>query len=133
MVISIKPPIHEATLLPAPVACSNVAACMMQCCVVACCWKLMLTFRLQFYFVAGNCFQQQCCLVCGGLKHNFRHNWYAHVHVQLLPSCHVYTHMCINSTCTKCMCTSKNWLRVKGLCIVDSFIYIYMHFGVQVL
>ena len=50
------------------VACNNVATCMMQCCVVVRCRQLLLTFRLKFYFVAGNCFQQQCCLVYGGLN-----------------------------------------------------------------
>ena len=43
---TVKPPIHEATLLPATVACNNVAMCMMQCCVVACCRQLLVTFRL---------------------------------------------------------------------------------------
>ena len=42
---TVKPPIH-ATLLPATVACNNVTACMMQCCVVACCRQLLLAFRL---------------------------------------------------------------------------------------
>ena len=71
--LSIKAPIHEATLLSATVACNNVATCMMQCCVVAHCRQLLVAFRLQFYFqatVAGNCFQQQCCLMYGGLKLN---------------------------------------------------------------
>ena len=64
----LKPFIHEATLLLVTVACNNVGTCMIQCCIVVCCRQLLLTFRLQFYFVAGNCFQQQCCLVSGGLK-----------------------------------------------------------------
>ena len=40
-----KAPIHEATLLPVTVACNNVAACMMQCCVVARCRQLLLGNR----------------------------------------------------------------------------------------
>ena len=44
----VKPLIHEATMLPATVACNNVAMSTMQCCVVACCRQLLLTFRLQF-------------------------------------------------------------------------------------
>ena len=91
---SLKAPIHEATLLPATVACNNVAACIcvdvaacvMQCCVVACCRQLLLKFRLQFYFqvtVAGN--KVASCM--GALKI-----------FPSLSSCthvHVHVHLCI--------------------------------------
>ena len=80
-------PIHEATLLLATVACNNIAACMMQCCVLRvagnCCWHLdyssiseqqlpatrnnAILHHTRGNIVAGNCCQQQSCLVYGGL------------------------------------------------------------------
>lgn len=45
----LKAPIHDATLLPATVFCNDVAWYVVQCCVVACCWQLLLTFRPPFY------------------------------------------------------------------------------------
>jgi len=56
---------------PHEVRVSNITAAkgwyslMIQCCIAVCCRQLLLTFRL---LLAGNCFQQQCSLVCGALR-----------------------------------------------------------------
>ena len=50
--LSLKPPIHWATLLPATVANNNVVPCMAQCCAIACWRKMLPANRESLYFSA---------------------------------------------------------------------------------